>query len=235
MFNYTIDQKRNITDPKGNVLVNLQDSIFSKTSEEINDYSVKRITKYFKMRPDLVATAVFGDQRYTEYILKFAGISNPFTICDDDVLLIPNIAQAEGMMAVNNPDESESVQDNVAAIRNFFKFVNTEYKSDSTAYDNLANTNIPSGVIDKNKAGDFIQPYITEDGRTSLTIKNNRIYFGGDQRQPIADESQISSDSAAATASALIKSVNSDYSDTNCLYNGTLMTDFVRASMNNNE
>lgn len=83
-------------------------------------------------------------------------------------------------MAVNNPDESESVQDNVAAIRNFFKFVNTEYKSDSTAYDNLAKTNIPSGVIDKNKAGDFIQPYITEDGRTSLTIKNNRIYFGGD-------------------------------------------------------
>lgn len=167
--------------------------------------------------------------------MKFAGISNPFTICDDDVLLIPNVLQAEGMMAVNNPDESESVYDNVAAIRNFFKFVNQEYKSDSTSYDNLANTNIPSGVIDKTKAGDFIQPYITEDGRTSLTIKNNRIYFGGDQRQPIADDSQISSDSAAATASALIKSVNSDYSDTNCLHNGTLMTDFVAASMNNNK
>lgn len=61
MFNYSIDQKKNITDPKGNVLVNLQDSIFSKQSEEINDYSVRRITSYFKMRPDLVSMAVFGD------------------------------------------------------------------------------------------------------------------------------------------------------------------------------
>lgn len=201
------------------------------------------------MRPDLVAQAVWSDTKYAEFILKFSGISNPFTLSDEDVLLIPNITQAEGMMTANNLETTDTMNENIAAIRNFFKFVNQEYKSDKSSYDALGDMNIPSGVIDTTKLGqNYIQPYISEDGRTGVTIRNGRMYFGGDVRQPVASDKDVTDDSHAGqmdnliagltgsyqgAANKLIKSVTSGLSDTNCLHNGTLVTDFVKANMNN--
>lgn len=243
MFKYTIDNKRTVTDLNGNEIVNLQSSIFSTESGEIHDYEIRRISDHFVMRPDLVAQAVWSDTKYAEFILKFSGISNPFTLSDEDVLLIPNITQAEGMMSANNVETQDNVEENIAAIRNFFKFVNQEYKSDKSSYDALGDLNIQSGVIDKTKLGtNYIQPYISEDGRTGVTIRNGRMYFGGDTNQPVASGSQVSSGSQAGAMDAMIeqyqgvannllRSVNSPYSDTNCLHNGTLMTDFFKANV----
>lgn len=106
----------------------------------------------YHMRPDLVSQMMYDTEDYTEFVLKFAGISNPFTLDDDDVLLIPNDSQAVGMMA-DNKNEMNGASDGVssgtmAQIRNFFKFVNTEYQSDRSSYDRLKATKIPSGVID---------------------------------------------------------------------------------------
>ena len=47
---------------------------------------------------------------------------------------------------------------------------------------------IPSGVIDTNKQKDFLVPYISEDGRTSITIRNNKVYFGEDSGMTSADQ-----------------------------------------------
>ena len=44
----------------------------------------------YHMRPDLVSQMMYDTEDFTEFVLKFAGISNPFTLDDDDVLLIPN-------------------------------------------------------------------------------------------------------------------------------------------------
>lgn len=187
------------------------------------------------MRPDLVAMAVWSDPNYAEFILKFSGISNPFSLSDEDVLLIPNITQAEGMMSANNVETEESKEQNIAAIRNFFKFVNQEYKSDKSSYDALGDLNIPSAVIDKSKQKNYIQPYISEDGRTGVTIRNGKMYFGGDNRQPIASDSQITPDSYAGVANNLIKSVQSPLSDTNCLHNGTPVTEFYKANVTLNK
>jgi len=47
------------------------------------------------MRADKVAFAEYGTDEYTEYILKYSGVSNPFSIAEDDVLFIPDPGQAE--------------------------------------------------------------------------------------------------------------------------------------------
>lgn len=44
----------------------------------------------YQMRPDLISMAMYGDIDEAEYILKFSGISNPFSLDKDDVLKIPN-------------------------------------------------------------------------------------------------------------------------------------------------
>jgi hypothetical protein len=48
------------------------------------------MSSYAVMRPDLVAISEYGNVDYTEYILKFTGICNPFALDDDDILMIPN-------------------------------------------------------------------------------------------------------------------------------------------------
>jgi hypothetical protein len=50
------------------------------------------------MRPDKVAFAEYGKDEYTEYILKYSGVSNPFSIDYDDVLFIPEPSEAEAQM-----------------------------------------------------------------------------------------------------------------------------------------
>jgi len=49
---------------------------------------------------------------------------------------------------------------------------------------------IPSGVIDptriQNRTGNVMVPYISEDGRTSVSVRNGYVYFGEDSGLNIA-------------------------------------------------
>ena len=66
---------------------------------------IRRVGNHkFVMRPDLVSFAMYGTDDNTEYILKFSGISNPFTLSDEDILKIPNDQEVYGMMAINNDE-----------------------------------------------------------------------------------------------------------------------------------
>lgn len=181
-----------VTDPSGNELVDLTRSIFKKDANPIKDYTMLHMDAYHHMRPDLVSHTMFGTDRYTELILKFTGVSNPFTLDDDDVLIIPNAAEAEGMLVKGNEEGDEALRTGtIAQIRNFYKFVNQDYKSDRSSYDKLANMNIPSGVINPSEVAQkqAIVPYISEDGRTAVTIRGGKMYFGEDMGMPVAGQS----------------------------------------------
>lgn len=43
-----------------------------------------------EMRPDLVSHGFYGDTKYADAILKYNGISNPFSLNSGDLLRIPN-------------------------------------------------------------------------------------------------------------------------------------------------
>lgn len=186
---------------------------------------------------------MYDTDEFTEFILKFGGISNPFTLADDDVLLIPNEAQAVGMMADNSGEEDgmDTASGTMAQIRNFFKFVNTEYQSDKTSYEALKAMKIPSGVIDTTARQGMLPPYISEDGRTAVTIRGSRVYFGEDTGMNIAgDQTGNVQTTAAGGTGTVTKSVQSilnsaitSLSDSNCLYNGMTLADFFRGNVVN--
>jgi hypothetical protein len=141
-------------------------------------------------------------------------------------------------MAANSDISEEDVRSGVEAqIRNFYKFVNTEYKPDKSSYDKLKNMDIPSGVIDTTKAreSDYIVPYISEDGRTSITIRNNRVYFGEDSGMTSADQaSKLSTgDGVAKSVQSIIEQAQTEYSEKNCLYNGMTVADMFRSKQKN--
>ena len=53
--------------------------------------SILIVNEYYVARPDLISLAVYGDDKYADIICKINGISNPFEMNEDDILLIPNI------------------------------------------------------------------------------------------------------------------------------------------------
>jgi len=91
MFVYTIDKKPEITDSKGNTIVDFIKPLFNNESTGVADYQIMRVdAEKYQMRPDLISMAMYGDIDEAEYILKFSGISNPFSLDKDDILKIPN-------------------------------------------------------------------------------------------------------------------------------------------------
>ena len=213
MFTNTIDKKKFVTDNNGNQLVDLAASIFSKSAAGLNTYQTVKLTSHYQMRADKVAFAEYGTDEYTEYILKYSGVSNPFSIAEDDVLFIPDPGQAESQMQDIEDEKTEIANQ----VQTYYKFTNTDFKSDSKSYDNLANKVIPKGTPQQENAG-FTVPYISDEG-TAITIKNGRMYFGTDAGN-IASPEQYAKELATKL-------------DEKCAVNGMSLTDFVRASIVN--
>lgn len=233
MFKYSIDNKPEITDSKGNVIKDLASPTFYRGATGVKDYNVVKMTDHFVMRPDKVSVAMYGSDEYTEFILKFSGIGNPFNLDEDDVLLVPNSTEAVGMTAYESETQSDYDGTSVEAqIRNFYKFQNQEYKSDSTSYERLANMDIPSGVITPSN-GEFTVPYISDDGRTAVIVRNNRMYFGEDSGIPSAMTSGVTPAGAVNALQDAINQSMTALSESNCLYNGMSLADFTRATQKN--
>lgn len=238
MFRYTIDEKPEIIDDNGEVIINFVTPLFNKNSTGVNDYKVRRIdSEKYVMRPDLISFAMYGDIDFAEQILKFAGISNPFTLGTEDVLKIPNDTEVYGMMAANHPEEDKEVVKNTeAAIRNNFKYYDptlNKYDKNGESYKELERKVIPSGIIKPTNPSNVMVPYISEDGRTAVTIRNGKVYFGENSGLGIAGVTTITPKAnITETIQTAINKTITDLSDSNCIYNGTNLSDFVRANFN---
>ena len=64
------------------------------------------VNKYYVARPDLIALAVYGDDRYADILCKVNGISNPFELNENDVIILPHV---ETLMDLTNMSPVESV------------------------------------------------------------------------------------------------------------------------------
>lgn len=233
MFTKTIDNKPIIQDDKGNNIVDLTRSIFNYNAGNINTYNVVKMTQHYEMRPDMVSYYQYGTIDNTEYILKYTGISNPFSLAEDDILMIPDAQEADTRtQGIQNNTNSETVSE--AQVRNYFKFVNKGYKQDTTAYENVKNKKIPSAVKTDTLAGDFIVPYISEDGTAAVTIKNGRMYFGADTGYAVSDVIKASTTNIDEKIQSIIDNTATAMSDTNCMFNGTSLANFVRTNVQNN-
>ena len=113
-------------------------------------------------------------------------------------------------------------------VQTYYKFTNTDFKSSSKSYDNLANKVIPKGTPQQTTNAGFTVPYISDEG-TAITIKNGRMYFGtdaGNVASPGQNGGNVSSPEQYAKELATKL-------DEKCIVNGMSLTDFVRASIVN--
>ena len=235
MFKYSLDSKPEITDPKGNKIIDLAQSIFSVNAGNIQTYTLKRMAKHAIMRPDIVSQAEYGQTESAELILKYSGISNPFTLDEEDILLIPDEGEAINAMKAEHPEEgnNDSTSASEASIRNYFKFVNQDYKKDSGSYDALEAQEFKSAIPDDTISGDYVVPYIGDD-TTAINIRNGRMYFGEDAGITANTVVSAATTNLDERIQALINSTATALSNSNCLYNGVTLADFVQAQTRKN-
>ena len=235
MFKYSLDSKPLITDRKGNQIVDLAQSIFSRYAGSIQNFDIKRMASHAVMRPDLVSLGEYGHTESAEFILKYSGISNPFTLDEEDMLFIPNESEADMAMAVNSMETAEFEESaRTAAIQNYFKFVNQDYKKNSESYDALENKVYESAIPDGNFSGDYMVPYIGDD-QTAVTIRNGRMYFGEDAGISAANTISAATTNLDERIQGIIDSTAVALSDSNCLYNGVTLANFVKAQSQMNQ
>lgn len=114
---YKAQQSRNDKDGKSEQFKDL----LTKTWDEWGDLPYIDpvvVNQYYVARPDLISLAVYGTDEYGDMICKFNGISNPFELNEDMVLLIPPIDWASSKTSdrevtaceLISDDETETIQ-----------------------------------------------------------------------------------------------------------------------------
>jgi hypothetical protein len=138
----------------------------------INDVTVIAehiVTEDDICRIDLISLKYYREAAYSDYILKYNGISNPFSINAGDVLLIPS---TEATTTRIIPFKSVNVDDDKLSIRD--QFINTKRlsKKDAKRIEYLQR----KAASKPNGSSEILPPNIRKsDDAPNITIGNGKI------------------------------------------------------------
>ena len=103
-FNILLKKKK-VVDSNNNLILDLTNS--SVKSTYINDTRITKVilvSDEFEMRPDLVAKATLGSSSFADLLMKFNGISNPYSLERGMFIFVPNVDDA-----INNTIDRQTV------------------------------------------------------------------------------------------------------------------------------
>jgi hypothetical protein len=116
------------------------------------------------MRPDLLTSRIYGDSDLWDIILKFNGISNPFSLDSDEILLAPSANMLNKMTKAPQyvPEKGSNLEKkNEAAV------VKPKSKKDAKRLEEL-----------KTKITEITPPNVNMSGEANVRIVNGRVIFG---------------------------------------------------------
>jgi hypothetical protein len=169
MFDNSLDNKPIFVKTNGNLIKDLTMSMLNLTSR-FSGMATKifKVSKDFVMRPDLITSAIFGNDTKTEFVLKYNGISNPFAIDVDDIIIVPEIDTLQQMAKT-----ATSINDASDKIKNSYKYIdptkNPKTSSEISNFESRSLINVNTGAL---------PPNISDTGVSPVTFKNGRVYFG---------------------------------------------------------
>ena len=166
MFTRSLDAKGTYKIDSDTEVVDLSEGIFDPNKAMTQICSIFKVRKEYEMRPDLVSQVLYGSSDYTEMVLKYSLISNPFAIEKDDLIYAASLAD------IYNPVKDTTI-DNTGvfdAVKNYHKYIDKSKVPEKPGSDKV-NISIPSSNKD-------LEANISKTGNTGLTIKDGKIYFG---------------------------------------------------------
>jgi len=174
MFLNSLDRKPLFQKADGNIIRDLTKTMFDFTSNNYVNYSVYKVPSDYEMRPDLISQSVYNNTLYAEYILKYNGISNPFTIDIGDMILIPTLDTAKKNIKKQGSDAENS---DSRRIRNTYKYIDpTKAPIRDGDVEKFDQRNL--GKKDSQLTDGALPPNIAQEGEKGITYRNGRVYFG---------------------------------------------------------
>ena len=206
MFSRTLDHKGTYM-YDGIEVVDLADSIFDSNIAMTQICSLYKVSKELEMRPDLVSKSLYGTTDYTEMILKYSLINNPFSIECGDLIYSASISSIYNPVKETSADSTGMFD----AVKNYHKYIDKSKVPEKAGSDSVnVQVSQQKNSIQKNNESPS-EANISKKGGSGLTLKNGKIYFGA------IDES--------------ITSVDSSIVD--CATNGTSLGEFLNATLRN--
>ena len=229
MFTNTIDKKNTYTNNDGIELVDLSDSIFNSNLKAVT-CSFYKVTKEMQMRPDLLSIASFGEDTYTEMIIKYSEICNPFAIEEDDVIAVPSLNsiynEVKDVILSNNTEDEGTYN----LVKNYHKYIDKSkvpsnmgsQTSPVQGNKNATQNKSISGTEGNSSVGNSpVEPNMANNGNSGISIINGRIYFGPNVSAKTTDITDVDGDNIA----------ESDLVD--CAKSGVTIGQFLNATVKN--
>lgn len=164
MLENSIDKKKKIT-INDIELIDLTESCFKEKKSDDIIYTVRRVPYNMIMRMDLISEAQYGTDEYTDLLLKYNDISNPFTLNYNDIIFIPSIETISNDLKA--PEEIE-LKNEAELIRNYHKYI------DKNKVPNTVGSEKNNLSIDKN----YTEANLSPEDSSPIILRNGRIYFG---------------------------------------------------------
>ena len=151
----------------------------------VNDSMIVIVKKGEEMRPDMLSANFYGDTQEYDMILKHNGISNPFSINENDVFMSADVEQMR-----SNNTASAKLNAGVENIRQ--QYINVDKKSLSDT--RVALVDAKRQEAEKLKIletmqkraeqsaipGTMLPPNIAAEGDREITVIGGKVYFGKD-------------------------------------------------------
>lgn len=125
------------------------------------------------MRADLLARIYFRDANKLDYLLKFNGISNPFSIAPGDIILVPD---QDDMKTVMSPTRLADQSKSKDELKKKFFDPDRLGKKDKKRLDYLQSRSASMANGSQNN----LPPNFAEPGAQELRVVDGKVIFGGD-------------------------------------------------------
>lgn len=136
------------------------------------------VTDQMQMRPDLLSRAAYGSVDMWDMLLKYNGYSNPFSISNEDIYIVPSLDDMNEQLSPNGTA-------NVLADSIRQQYIDVSKKAQSDP--NLAKAELKRREAQRKIAVGVgvpsqsnLPPNIAEAGDREIVIKGGKIFFGPD-------------------------------------------------------
>ena len=127
------------------------------------------ISEYEQMRPDLVSERLYSTQDNWELLLKFNGISNPFSLDIGEVILVPPYTEIQKMIV---PPKQIIEKGTEPAKKNEESTIKPKSTKDKQRLESL-----------RSKVSEILPPNVNLTGAKNVKVVDGRVILGGDMTQ----------------------------------------------------
>lgn len=158
--------KKLFTKENGETIVDLISSTFNFNAGGKTVGGFTRVGENEAMRPDLVSNRIYADQKYWDVLLKYNGISNPFSIIPGELLLSPALSKIDKLVS---PPTTIAEKGRASTQNNGDKLLQPKNVKDKKRLDAI-----------KAKVREVVPPNVNTSGNKNVKVKEGKVVFGED-------------------------------------------------------